>query len=366
MTLSYGRMLFFVQSVVRSMRLTRQRNLALLALGIARVRDGHLTVSEIARVIPTRSDHWYKFKRMKRFLANPRWSPAAHFGALAAFVVGRFRLRRYLPVIIDQSTIGGRWEVLWASVPFRGRALPIAFRLFRYADIAATPRGSQNTLEETFVRQVVSQLPDGVEPLLLFDRGYARVSLFRLLDQLGVRYVVRVKKDVWVAHGSQYQGLLGNIQVPQGALLWWPGVTYHHTHRYRVNLAIARDARAEEPWYLVTNLSRAISAVHWYERRFRCEELFRDLKDQLHLETIRLQHPDRVERLLFGMVILYHALTLLGAEAQRRRLRKKVCKDRVSLAWLGLRLLAMPLLLRDALIHAALHLSSWSLLYESG
>ena len=101
MKLSYGRMLFFVQSVVRSMRLTRQRNLALLALGIARVRDGHLTMSEIARVIPTPYDHWYKFKRIKRFLANPRWSPATHFGALAAFVVGRFRLRRYLPVIMD-------------------------------------------------------------------------------------------------------------------------------------------------------------------------------------------------------------------------------------------------------------------------
>ena len=366
MKLSYGRMLFFVQSVVGSMRLTRQRNLALLALGIARVRDGHLTMSEIARVIPRPYDHWYKFKRIKRFLANPRWFPDAHFDELVAFVTTRFRTGRYLPIIIDQSTIRGRWEVVWASIPFRGRALPIAFRLFRYADVADSPQGSQNTLEETFVRQVVRNLPDGVEPLLSFDRGYARVSLFRLLDQLGVRYVVRVKKDVWVARDSQYQGLLGNVPVPTGALLCWSGVAYHLTHRYRVKLAITRDARAEEPWYLVTNLPRASSAVRWYERRFRCEELFRDLKDQLHLETIRLQHPDRVARLLFGMIILYYALTLLGAEAHRRGLRKKVCKDRISLVWLALRLLAMPLLLRDTLVHAALYLSSWSLLYESG
>lgn len=140
--------------------------------------------------------------------------PDAHFDQLVAFVTTRFRTGRYLPIIIDQSTIRGRWEVVWASIPFRGRALPIAFRLFRYADIADSPQGSQNTLEETFVRQVVRSLPDGVEPLLLFDRGYARVSLFRLLDQLGVRYVVRVEKDVWVRETRNTKGFWATSRCP--------------------------------------------------------------------------------------------------------------------------------------------------------
>jgi hypothetical protein len=366
MALGYGRMLFFVQHVFRGWRLTRQRNLALLAMGIAGVRDGHLTVSEIARSIPTRSDHWYKFKRVRRFLSNPRWSPAELFGPLTRFALQRFYPGRYLPVIIDQSTIGGRWEVLWASLPFRGRALPIAFRLFRYEDISQDDEGTQHRIEEAFIRSVVESLPTTRPALLLFDRGYARAPFLRFLDGLGVKYVLRAPKSVWVQHRQHYAGRLRDIAVSRGAQLWWPRTHYHSTERCLVNLAITLNATAEEPWYLITNLQRASSAVRWYERRFRCEELFRDLKDQLNLERVRLQDTQRMERLVFGLVVLYHALTLIGALVQQRGLRKKVCKDRVSLVWLALRALKMTWLLSHQLLNQALFDRRWSLDYESG
>ena len=133
-----------------------------------------------------------------------------------------------------------------------------------------------------------------------------------------------------------------------------------------MNLAITINATAEEPWYLVTNLKRASSAVRWYERRFRCEELFRDMKDQLNLEKVWTKNTDRVERLLFGLVVLYYALTLIGAVVQQRGLRKKVCKDRVSLVWLALRALNMTWLLPHQLMMYALVRRQWSLSYESG
>jgi hypothetical protein len=150
-------------------------------------------------------------------------------------------------VIIDQSTIGGRWEVLWASFPFRGRALPIAFRLFRHEEISQDEEGTQHKIEETFVRKVVERLPDAPLPLLLFDRGYARVAFLRFLDNLGVKYVVRVPKNVWVQHGHRYAGRLDGITVTQGALLWWPRTSYQKTERYLVNLAITINATAKEP-----------------------------------------------------------------------------------------------------------------------
>ena len=102
--------------------------------------------------------------------------------------------------------------------------------------------------------------------------------------------------------------------------------------------------------------------------RFRCEELFRDLKDQLHLETIRLhvQHPERVAKLLLGLMVLYDVLTLIGAEVQKRGLRRKICRSRVSLVFLGLRALRMPWLLSEERLLEALFRSRWSLSYESG
>jgi len=90
----------------------------------------------------------------------------------------RFHPGHYVPVIFDQSTIGGRWEVLWASLPFRGRALPIAFRLFRFEDISQDEWGTQHKLDQTFIHQVAEDLPNSPTPLLLFDQGYAGTSSF--------------------------------------------------------------------------------------------------------------------------------------------------------------------------------------------
>lgn len=366
MTVGYHELLSFVQLVLPKFRVTRQRNLALAILGVLKVRDGHLTVSEIARGIPTTLDHWPKLKRIWRFLSNLKWSPIDCFPWLLAFLLSRFSPKRYLPVIIDQSTIAGKWEVLWASIPFRGRALPIYFKVFRYEDIRADPEGSQNKLEDQFVRDVVAMLPQSPSPLLLFDRGYARVPLLRLLDSLQVKYVVRARKDVVVRHGDEHHGPLSDVSVGRGTLHWWSKALYHSTESYPVNLAITLNSTADEPWYLITNLERSLTTVHWYERRFRCEELFKDIKDQLHLETIRVKTTERVERLLFVLVVSYYVLTLIGAAAQRARLRRKVCKDKVSLAWMALRLLFSPQFVTPKLIDNALFNLSWSLTYQTG
>ena len=367
MTLGYGQVLYFVESLCRGFRLTRQRNLAIMALGISRIRDGHLTLSEIARSVPTRSDHQHKLKRMHGFVASDKWSAADLFPQMLSYLLKRFWPGQRLPIIIDQSTLAGRWEMLWASIPFRGRALPIAFRLFTYEDIQEGRERSQNKIEEGFLRQVVGMLPDLDRAVLLFDRGYARVALFRLLEDLGVHYVVRLKRNAWVSH-RQHTGRLKGFTLDRGAQVWWPGALYHQTARYRLNIAITRNATAEEPWYLATNLPRAEMAVYWYERRFRCEELFRDLKDQLHLETLRIavKRPERVAKLVLGMMVLYYALTLIGAEVQKRGLRKKICKDRVSLVFLALRALTMPWLLTYECTIQALFHSRWSLGYETG
>jgi len=366
MVIGYDDLLSFVQLMLPLLRLTQQRNLAWTVLGILRVRDAHLTISEIARAMTTRSHHWHKFKRLWRFLSNTRWSPAACSGALLRFLLTRWRIGHYLPLIIDQSTIAGHWEVLWASVPFRGRALPVYCQLFRAADINAIADGSQNKLEEQFVSTLLALIPATIKPLLLFDRGYARVPLMQLLQASHVHYVIRVCKETWVRY-RRYQGPLSGVSVRRGELLWWSHARYQLKTAYPVNIAITLNATAEEPWYLVTNLRRADTTVSWYERRFRCEELFKDTKDQLHLETIRTQKRERVERLLFAIIVAYYALTLIGLAGQRAGYRPYVCRYRVSAAWLALRLLYMSQLLKPRMVRRALLIYSWSLSYrESG
>ena len=365
MVAKYDDLLEFVKAVLPEMRITRLRNLALTILGILQVRDAHLTVSEIARAVPGPSDHWHKFKRIWRFLSNVKWAPADQFDAMLQFLLSRFRVGPLLPVIIDQSTIGGKWEVLWASIPFRGRALPVRFLVFRYEDIRNLREMSQNRIEEQFIRDVVGMIPSSLTPLILLDRGYARVAMIDLLESLRVRYVIRARADTWVRHG-QYSGPMRGIPVGRGAVVWWSQALVYQREPRGVNLAVTLNASAEEPWYLLTNLRRCATTVNWYERRFRCEEEFRDIKDQLHLETLRVRTNARVERLLFALALSYVALTLIGLAVRCAGLTPKVCRYAVSAAWVALRALKMPQILKPRMIRRALLVRRWALFYESG
>jgi len=67
MSLQYTNLLDFIQLLFPTMRVTRLRNLVWLVLDLLQVRDAHLTISEIARAIQARSNHWHKFKHRYRF-----------------------------------------------------------------------------------------------------------------------------------------------------------------------------------------------------------------------------------------------------------------------------------------------------------
>ncbi|MGQ9851739.1 MAG: transposase [Aggregatilineaceae bacterium] len=188
----------------------------------------------------------------------------------------------------------------------------------------------------------------------------------QFLATLPVKYVIRARKNTLVRYRRRFTGLLSDIPIRRGQLLWWPRTLYHQEAAYPVNLAISWNNAADQPWYLLTNLRRSDTTVHWYERRFRCEELFKDIKDQLHLETVQLKKQERVERLIFALMVAYYALTLIGVAAQNAGLRPKVCRHPVSPAWMALRLLKMPFIFKPRLARRALFFYSWSLNYETG
>lgn len=76
MTLSCGQMGTIVQHPLPGRRSTRPRNPAQLARGVAQVRDGRLTLSEVTRYPPGHSARCQALKRMARCLANSEWHHA--------------------------------------------------------------------------------------------------------------------------------------------------------------------------------------------------------------------------------------------------------------------------------------------------
>lgn len=137
-----------------------------------------------------------------------------------------------------------------AVAVLKGRAVPLLGATYTKWKLAQ----SQNNREEGLPRLPRDPIPRGVPVILLADRGFGRTELAQVCQQLGFRYALRIKPDVW-AQGPQYAGNLPDFPVRQGMPVVPRGVQYRRgdpvTHnvviRWEEGLPHKRDERPG-PW----------------------------------------------------------------------------------------------------------------------
>jgi hypothetical protein len=173
---------------------------------------------------------------------------------------------------------------------------------------------------------------------LTADRGFADDDLFELLDELKIKYTIRVKGSVNIFHQGQWAKLneLSFIGNQRHCDIGW--VYYNESSPYRVWLTIsrARDKKGQWGiWYLVSNGPvRAKRAAKEYGHRFCCEEGFRDAKWYLGFAKARIKDIDAWSRMFALFAIALVAMTSLGMTllirggAKGRELLRRVASRR--------------------------------------
>src|SRR5262245_8507907 len=151
---------------------------------------------------------------------------------------------------------------------------------------------------------------------LTADRGFADEPLFVLLQQLRVRFVIRVKGCVKVCFRREWRKL--NRFGFQGACrhqtLGWLFYCEKSPRRLWVHQSRARNKQGQwETWSLVSNCARdARRATTEYARRFSCEEGFRDAKWYLGFKQARVKDIRAWSRLFALFVLALLILITLG------------------------------------------------------
>lgn len=65
-----------------------------------------------------------------------------------------------------------------------------------------------------------------------------------------------------------------------------------------------RGQKADAPWYIVSTEPATPPILTLYAVRMWADEMFRDLKSQgFHLEQTRLNHPERIGRLMLVLAL---------------------------------------------------------------
>ena len=306
-------------------RVTLLRNIALLTYALltlfhgARGGNGWLSQAALARCLPLQTSAKGREQRLHRFLANPRLTPEVLIPLHVALVLG-IQASGAVPLILDQTTIRGIQTLLVGAV-FEGRVLPVAFSCFTYRLI----RKSQNILEQSLIVAVMSCFPAESRPLLILDRGYARVALLQKLAQAGIPFLVRAKKNVVVYFQGQPRAL---SRFPyQPGQIQRHTVFYHSRAKEPLDLIIFRGLGYKETWYLLVPKGfcrNEKEIVDLYAKRMSIEQGFRDWKTHLGVRGLVFRVSDPapyLTRLLLAFSLSYLICLALGASEEAQRVR---------------------------------------------
>jgi DDE family transposase len=306
----------WVLSLCTALRLSQAKTLA--DLTAAALSVGRASLAALGRGLAGPRDAKHRIKRAWRFCANDRVLVSDAMRG----PVERLCKRRKKPLLVALDWTEARsFHTLMAAAVLKGRAVPLLWASYPEWQL----HKSQNNLEEGLLRLLRSLVPERVPVILLADRGFGRTELARTCQGLGLRYLIRVKPDVWVEHPS-FRGKLPDYPVHKGVRRLLRGVRYRKgdpvTHNVVVRWKPGLPAKRDECWFLVTDLCQtALRLTDAYGQRMTVEELFRDGKSWRYgygLRGTQVKKAGRFDRLLLVVALAYWLLVGVGLVARGR------------------------------------------------
>ncbi len=272
-------------------------------------------------------------KQVDRLLSNKGIDVWSLFAAWVPFIVGE---RKSIAVAMDWTDFDAdeQTTIMLSLITNHGRATPLLWLTVNKDEL----KNHRNDYEDRVLRRLKEILPEGVKTLIVADRGFGDHKLYELLEhELHFDFVIRFRGNIHVtdAQGetrpaAEWVGKGGRSRTLRSALVTG--------HRYEVGTVICVQAKdMKEPWCLATNLSDASARtlIDYYAKRWTIEPSFRDTKD-LHfgmgMSTVRLNNPERRDRLWLLNAFAVALLTLLGAAGESlgydRHLKANTAKKR--------------------------------------
>jgi hypothetical protein len=290
---------------------------------------GRLTLSGIARCMRTKGDLRSRYKRLDRFLNNGNFQTGKTVAGFFEITIGK-KPKGVVPLLIDQSTIGDV-QVIAASFPCLGRAIPLSIKTFEYEKIEL----SQNQIETDFFIQLQNTLGRDNSLLFIMDRGYANVQYIINFDNSKLLYIIRGCRNVKIEYKEEGGKLkrigLGRLPHRQGKAKRYSNVLYHDKEKILVDIVVYRGKGFKEPWFLIVpagseEILPTASVVKCYRSRMMIEVKFRDFKSYLGVRGLRLKvdKAEKLERLLTCLAIVYTLLLVMGDSDLARQLRKQI------------------------------------------
>jgi hypothetical protein len=282
-------------------RKTQRDKLAVLVATMLHVRSANLV--ELASGLPRESDRWdMGYQWISRFLDNDLVSCDAVMQPFATDILARVAgSGEAIPLILDQSKLSDRHQVLMLSVRWGERALPVAWR------VEETDGAIGFSIQQDLLDAVRTWLPGDTDVVLYADRFYGTPELIRLCRDRGWDYRLRLKGNLTARIGTRKTNT-GELAASGGHYFEDVALT---GKRVSTNIGIIRDPGHSEPWIIAMSAKPGYLTTLDYGKRWGIEPMFSDFKSRgFGIEQTQIHYPDRVARLILVMALaLYWAVS---------------------------------------------------------
>src|SRR5947208_1732491 len=310
--------------------------LAALISGIVGSKSTQLP--HIATKVPDGTKPESRVKRFARWCDNAHILEEVYFLPYADVLLRNLALQTVV-LVMDGSGVGRGCTALMIHVVYKGRALPLAWR------VRQAPKGHfPEELHIALVDLISGLLPAGAQVVLLGDGECDGARLQQTLQQAGWSYACRTATSTvatWTGEPFRLDAL-GACLKP-GRLIELQEV-YCTREAYGPIMVLCCWAKGyQEPLYLVSNMATAEEACRLYEKRFRIETFFSDQKSRgFHLHKSHMSDVQLLSRLLIAACLAYTWVVYFGSVCEKDGCRPTIHRRKrcdLSLFKLALRLL---------------------------
>lgn len=250
-------------------------------------------------------------RRFSRWLHNPRINVQKLYSILIAQALVTWG-ETSITVIEDTSMLWDEYCLIRLSVQYRGRAIPLVWRVLRHNSSSI-----KFEVYQLMLKRATRLLPAATSVCFLADRGFADTQLMRYLrDELGWHFRIRVKSNSWIYRPGNGWIQLHQYHLALGEVILLQGVGLTKTHRLDgLHLALARDALSRQVWMVVSDEPTTLQTFQQYGERFQIEEELLDEKSNgFQLERSEIRSAPALSRLCLVMAVATLLLTVQGQQ----------------------------------------------------
>jgi hypothetical protein len=258
-------------------------------------------------------------RRFRRWLDNKRIKVNELYGPLIQQALSEWG-EQLLYLALDTSMLWGKYCIIRISVVYRGRAVPLVWKVLEHASSAVAFDAYRDLLNKA------AQLlwPFGCQVVFLADRGFADTDLMAHLTKLGWQWRIRLKGNFTIYRRGHRRCKAQRITPAAGYAILWQNVFITARRYGPVHIAVARHPGSKEFWIVVSSEPTSITTFVEYGLRFDIEENFLDDKSNgFQLEASLIRDAKALERICFILAVSTLFLVSQGTvvvEQGKRRL----------------------------------------------